>query len=302
MHSVWELTRKTIQSFAEDDCPDRAAIISYYALFSIFPLILGLIAIAAFLLEETTVQAQILEAVSQVFPGSGDLVSSNIDEVVALRGSVGVVSILSLLWSGTSVFSAIRRSLNQAWGIDRERPLVEQKLLELAMIGIVGLLFVASVASTAFFNLVWQLLPPSLHLVEGFGKNALAGLLPLLFSFAIFVILYRFMPNTKVTFGDIWPGALLATVLFEAAKSLFTWYLAHFANYSLVYGTLGTVIAFLFWAYISAVVLLLGAELAVEYSQLIDSQRHRKLAQQISMPRVDSPRGANRTNERSEAR
>lgn len=282
MHPWLELARKTLQSFMDDDCPDRAAIISYYALFSLFPLILGLIAVATFLLEAATVQARILDFVAQIIPGSEDLVSSNIQNVLASRGTIGVISIVSLLWSATGVFSAIRRSLNQAWGVERERPLIQQKLIEFGMIAGVGVLVAASVAATAIFDLVWQALPPGLQFVGGIGKNAAATLLPVFLSYVSFVVLYRFVPNTRVTLGEIWLGAIVATVLFEGAKSLFTWYLTHFANYSIVYGTVGAAIALLFWAYVSAAILLLGAELSAEHSRLIESQNHRKLARQIA--------------------
>lgn len=99
------------------------------------------------------------------------------------------------------------------------------------------------------------------------------ALLPLAFSFVIFALVYRFVPNDRISWRDVWPGALLAAFLFEVAKNAFAWYLANFANYSLVCGSLGAVIAFLFWSYLSALILLLGAELASEYSRLLGLHR-----------------------------
>ena len=88
----------------------------------------------------------------------------------------------------------------------------------------------------------------------------------------LFALVYRYVPHTRLTWGDVWPGAGLAAVLFEASKNLFAWYLASFANYSLVYGSLATVIVFLLWTYISALVLLVGAEFAAVYTRLFGSQ------------------------------
>ena len=251
-----------------------AAGIAYYALFSVFPLLLGLIALLGLLLEPTQVQKRLLEMTSQVFPASADLVSQNIEAVVASRGAIGLISVLGLFWSASALFAAIRKSLNRAWNVERERPFLKQKLIELSMAAGVGALFLLSVTITAVIGVAWQLLPPQVRMSEESGLWRLtAGLLPLVFSLILFAMVYRYVPNTKLTWGDVWPGAALAAVLFEAAKNLFAWYLASFANYSLVYGTLATVIVFLLWTYISALVLLAGAELAAAYTRLFGSQR-----------------------------
>lgn len=245
-----------------------AAVIAYYTLFSLFPLLLGLIAILGLFLEGPEVQRRLLEMASQVFPASRDLVAENIEAVVASRGVIGLFSIGGLLWSATSVFAAIRKSLNRAWNTEGKRPLVQQKLLELAMVASVGLLFLVSVMATAFFSFVRQFMPTDLSAMErNLAWGAVTGLLPGLVSFVTYSLLYRFVPDTEVSWADVWPGALLAAALFEAAKDLFAWYLADFANYPLVYGSLGAVIAFLFWAYLSALILLLGAELSAEYAK-----------------------------------
>ncbi len=278
MRSIWQLVSSAFRSFGDDDCPDRAAIIAYYALFSIFPLLLGLIALAGFVLQESAVQAQVLGAMAHLLPGSIDLLSTNLEGIVAARGTIGVVSLVGLLWSATSVFSAIRRALNLAWNVESERPLVAQKLLELGLVFGVGLLVLGSVVATAIFDLAWALLPPALQFVTGFGHTAVANLLPVALSYASFLVLYRLIPNTRVEWADIWLGALVAAFLFEAAKRGFGWYLTHFANYSEVYGSLGAVIAFLFWAYVSALILLFGAELAAEHARMRAAESHHRLA------------------------
>ena len=265
---------ETVRDFLRDDCTSMAAGIAYYALFSIFPLLLGLIALLGLLLEPTQVQKRLLEMTSQVFPASADLVSQNIDAVVAARGAIGLFSILGLFWSASAIFAAIRKSLNRAWNVERDRPFLKQKLIEFSMAAGVGVLFLLSVTITAVFGVAWQLLPPQVSMLKESGLWRLAaGLLPLVFSFMLFAMVYRFVPNVTLTWGDVWPGAALAAVLFETAKNLFIWYLASFANYALVYGSLATVIVFLLWTYISALILLAGAEFAAVYTRLFGSQR-----------------------------
>jgi membrane protein len=81
-------------------------------------------------------------------------------------------------------------------------------------------------------------------------------------TFVAFSLLYRYIPDVKHGLHDVWPGAVVAALLFEAAKHGFTVYVANFSRYELVYGALGAVMLFLLWIYLSAMILLLGAELA----------------------------------------
>jgi membrane protein len=104
--------------------------------------------------------------------------------------------------------------------------------------------------------------------VIGTALDVGARLLAFLPSFAIFLILYKFIPNTKTYWRYVWPGALLAAVLFEISKSLFILYLDRFATYELVYGSIGSVIALLFWIYVAAFILILGAEFSAEYGRM----------------------------------
>ena len=87
-------------------------------------------------------------------------------------------------------------------------------------------------------------------------------------TLAVFLLIYKFMPNTRTYWRYIWPGAVVGAVLFEAAKNLFIVYLSRFASFENVYGSLTPVIVLLLWAYISALILILGAELSSEYGRM----------------------------------
>ena len=84
----------------------------------------------------------------------------------------------------------------------------------------------------------------------------------------VFLMLYKFVPNTKTYWRYIWVGALIAAMLFEITKNLFIWYLNTFTNFDNVYGTLASVVIFLLWAYLSGLILILGAELSSEYGRI----------------------------------
>ena len=84
----------------------------------------------------------------------------------------------------------------------------------------------------------------------------------------LFLLIYKFMPNTKTYWRYIWPGAIVAAVLFEVTKNVFIIYVNRFANFENVYGSLAPVIAMLLWAYVGSLILILGAEISSEYGRL----------------------------------
>jgi len=264
------LARRTVQDFIEDDCPHLAAAIAYYSLFSLFPLLLGLIAVLGFTVGSPSVQNELTAQVVSYLPGSRELIATNLQRVVQAREEVGLVAVLGFLWSATAVFAAVRKALNAAWDIDRARPLLQQKLLDLAMVGGVGLLFALSTALTALYRLLrqWQL--PFVGL-QPFGNDllraAVGATLPIALTFLVFLLVYKIVPYTTVAWSSAALGAALATPLFELVKNLFVWYAQTFGRYELVYGSLGAVIGFLTWVYLSALILLLGAELGAEHGK-----------------------------------
>ena len=93
--------------------------------------------------------------------------------------------------------------------------------------------------------------------------------LSFVFNLAIFLSLYKILPNTRTHWRYIWPGALVAALLFEGSKFLFVLYLDNFATFNAVYGSIGSVIALLLWAYVSAFILILGAEMSSEFGRMI---------------------------------
>ena len=89
-----------------------------------------------------------------------------------------------------------------------------------------------------------------------------------LIACGIFLGIYKYIPNTQTRWRDIWLGALMAAALFEIAKNLFVWYLENFGQYDQVYGAIASVIVLMLWAYVSAFVLIVGAEVASEYGRI----------------------------------
>ena len=178
---------------------------------------------------------------------------------------MSILSIVILFWGASALFGSISLAINRAWNITKYRHLYIRKASEIGMVFGTGILFLLSLGASTFITFMDNTLNlPDLNMTIIYtGAKLIAFLLIL----TIFLFLYKFVPNTKTRWRDIWPGALLAAFFFEIARTLFIFYLEHFANYQLIYGTISSFIVLLVWIYYSAFILILGAEFTFQYSR-----------------------------------
>jgi membrane protein len=266
---VPSLLVRTAIAFDLDDGPLVARSIAYYALFSVFPAILTLIVVASSVLESEEVQESVMAVVSRAMPIVADVVAVNIERLLDMRETVGLLALVGLLWSASGVFSGLYRAVNRAWGIPKSQLVLSDRLYGLVMMFAVGtfLLLAMSIGPALSLAQAWR--PPLMRWQPGIEEaaNWLSALVPPLLSVSAFILMYRTMPRTKVMWRDVWLGGLVAGLIWEAGKQIFEWYVLNVAVYNLIYGSVGAVIAFLLWSYLSAQILLLGAEFTAEYSR-----------------------------------
>ena len=201
-----------------------------------------------------------------------NVVIDTIQGVSDVSGALTIVGLVGMAWSASAMFGAIRKSLNIAWDTDVHRPVVQQKLVDLGMVLGLGTLLGLSIAGTTALRTLQTLSDDALGPLStgtGFFWLVLPLFLPAVLSFSVFLLVYRYVPNVQTKVGDVWPGALLATVLFELLKNGFAFYIANFNNYAGAYGALGGILLFMLWAYLTANILLIGAELAAEYPRVL---------------------------------
>ncbi len=253
----------------------RAAAISYFGLISFFPLVLVLITIISYFLEVPVAQKQVLDFILTSAPTAGDLVRGNMEQILRYRNTIGLVAIAGFFWSASAIFSTIDLALNRIWDVDVLRPYWRSKLLAILVVIAIGGLSMASMLTTASVNLFRGVVLPflSAQFDVSLGPWRMVVLSnPYLTNFLLFMFVYGVFPHTRVNWLHIWPGALLAAIAWEQAKTLFTDYLATFGSYNLVYGSVGTIIALMVWFYLSATILLMGAEISAAYSQAVRRQ------------------------------
>lgn len=242
-----------------------AAGMSYYALFSVFPTAIVLAAIAGFVLDDPGAREEAVNFLLEELPLSDDQgrndIESLLDGVTRNSGALGLVGLLALLISASALISAARNSVNVAFEEEARRGALRGKGLDLLLILGVGLLFVLSFAVTLFGQLDIELDGRVGDAIKAM-VDATGVLLPIALAALVFGVLYTVLPTRRPPLRDVWPGVAVAAVGYELLKSGFSFYLENFANYSAVYGSLGAVIAFMFFVYLASLVFLLGAEMA----------------------------------------
>jgi len=242
-----------------DHAKDMAASIAYFSFFSLFPLLLGVIAGASFFFDSDEIRNRLHDVLVAALPGSSGFVRENVDALTRLRGAAGVASVAGLLWSARKMFGAVSRGINDALGLQSTRSVFLSPLRYLLMaLTVSGLLFFAMAIPTILEFTNQFDLGLLLNSLLGFAGGHLTSYL---FVFTILSLLYRFVPFEKPSWKDVVPGALFAALLLELGKTGFVFYIDHVADLEAVYGSLSSIIVLLLWLYFAARVLLLGSEI-----------------------------------------
>jgi membrane protein len=266
-----EIVSGAIRSFGKARGAEAAAGLAYYALFSLFPLLLALVAIGSTFLESQEVMEQVTALISEAIPVSDALVEQNFEQVLSLRGAVGLAGLVGTLWSASGAFASLSRNINRAWtGAEPRNPL-QSRLVALTMIGTLLLLLLLSVAFSTTLSTLSRLEIPLLGSVSIYQAplwTLLSNLVPFAVTLLLFMLLYRWVPRVDVPWRAAFWAALVVAAAWEVAGNAFAWYVGSgMSSYQVVYGSLGTVVALLFWIYLSSWIILFGAHLSAAIGQ-----------------------------------
>jgi len=259
----------TVNEFLNRNCPHISGAISFYALFSFFPLVLAVISIASFVSGSEQQQNRLAQDIAEVVPVSTEFVSETVQGVVSARAITGIASLVGLLWAASAAFGAVRKGINAAWGIKKTRPFLRERMMDFTLVLGAGVLLMGALFLTPLFTFLKEItdaVAPEAGLATNFFWSLVTQVLTPVLSFLTFLLLYRFLPNTKVRMADVWLGALMSAIAFEGAKWGFVWYVKTFPVYNAVYGTVGAIMALLTWVYVSAIILLFGALVTSRYA------------------------------------
>ncbi|MGH2601249.1 MAG: YihY/virulence factor BrkB family protein [Dehalococcoidia bacterium] len=280
-----DLLVRTVQAFTERRGTTYAAAMSYYTLFSFLPLLIFVLSIVGIILRNPETQESVTRYVLDALPTG---LSAEVRQTVAVgvqdlldrisrteHGLLGVIALLGMAWSASTMFTALRRALNAAFGIPDRRSAVKGKAWDLA--GVLGvlvlvpltLLFAALVylivlfvagLSTYLTRLIFSDDPFS-GLPTNEATRLLSQVLSYATSFVVMLAIYRFAPDKHLSIRLLWPAAALAALGLEVVKVGFGIYLRRFGGFEAVYGALGTAAGFLIFVYIVAAIVIFVAVL-----------------------------------------
>ena len=261
--------KRTVREFREDELSDRAAALTYYGVLAIFPAILALVSVLGLLGKSAT--QPLIDNLGKVAPGPAkDIFTGAITNLQKSRSTGGVLLVVGLLvalWSASGYVAAFMRASNAIYEIGEGRPIWKKGPVRLG----VTLVLVVMLAISALAVVLTGTLAKQVGDTLGIGHTAVTvwdiAKWPVLLVIVslMFAILYWAAPNVRQP-GFRWmsPGGMLAVVVWIIASAAFAFYVANFANFNKTYGTLGGIITFLVWLYISNIAVLLGAEFNAE--------------------------------------
>jgi YihY family inner membrane protein len=242
-----------------------AAAVAYFAFLSIFPLVLLVVSISSLWLGRLVTENQIIEQLEFIAPALGQLLGRNIDEILQSRGTVSGLALLGLIWSASSIFYMLNRSQSMIWQFDKGPSTWKRRgLAILIVLAITGpLLFLGSFAGS-MLDSIRELIPDSIFALQ----HELTLLVSIIMDILMFFVLYILFPHGSSSWKDCIPGAILAGLLWEAAKKAFLLFITSYLTSSnLVYGSLASIIAFMTWVYFSCVIFFFGGYFNYHYHQ-----------------------------------
>ena len=273
MKKYFTLFKQTITEFSQDKVPRLGAALAYYTIFSLAPLLLIVIAIAGLAFGHDAAQNKIFEQLKGVM---GPATAGNVQEMVknAAKPKSGTVAtvlgLVTLILGASGVFGQLKDALNTIWDVEPRKGsgvllIIKDRFLSFAMVFGIGFLLLVSLvidtAITAMGTYATGHLP---------GGEALWHIVELGFSFCVIAVLmamiFRFLPDLKIEWRDVWLGAMLTSFLFVLGKFALGIYFAKSAVGS-SFGAAGSLVIVLLWVYYSAQILLFGAEFTQVYTR-----------------------------------
>jgi membrane protein len=263
---------RAVEDMFTDRCTQYAAAIAYRVLFSLFPLTIALVSIFGLVLQDDELRQQVIDELIDFLPvsesGQTD-VQQSIEEIATPLSAIGLISLVALLWGASGMMASIRLGLEAAMKVDRGRPAARAKLVDFILIAAAGVLVLLIVGISAFGAFFSELVdrftewaniatPSGILLRDGIQLTAIA---------VTVLLLYRFVPARKIRRRGALAGAILTAVGVWGSTKVLAIVFADFSRYNVIYGSLAGVMTFLFFVYVVAWILLLGAEFAHAWSQ-----------------------------------
>jgi membrane protein len=290
MRGLWLLVRETIDGWQRDNVTRLSAALAFYTIFSLAPLLIivvGLVDVAIHQVVALEIGVQIDRA------GVQDRIAIEVQDLIGPRGEAlvrtifedsegaeagrlaAIIGAVTLLVGATGVFAELQAALNKVWKVESPAltgvfTLVRARLLSFAMILIIGFLLLVSlllsVILSALSDYLIVLMPEMLYLMSFLNFT-----LSIIIITVLFAMIYKYLPDARITWRDVWIGSFVTALLFTLGKTLIGIYLGN-APFGAAYGAASSLAIILVWVFFSAQIVLLGAEFTEVYSRRYGSR------------------------------
>jgi len=275
------IIRDTIERFSNNHAVEGSASIAFFTIFGVPPLLIVLVTVASYYLEIPDIQDWIIQFIRDIVPIPADLIIEFIEGVLNQRGAVGVIGLIGLAWASSGVLMTLTANINRAWPTAKVRNVVEKRMVAFLMIGAFILFIAASSVLSTIIAFFLQFEIPLIHISPPIG--IITDLVSYLLRFMLFFALYFFVPKTKVKKRAAFAAAIFASFAWEITAYGFRWYFqSGLSNYNLLYGSLGTLVALMFWIYLDCLILVFGAY----FSAAIINRNHYNLTTESPNSRI----------------
>jgi len=289
---VTQLICRTVMKWQQDECLEMGAALAYYAIFSLFPLLLLILSIVGSILPNTVAYDQILIVARDVLPPAAfQVVQTTLIEFTAGSTSASIIGFGILLFTASGFFGALSRSFDKIWrvtpkhqeggnALDAVLHLLGQRLFAFVLVmASTSLIFVSLLSNIAIATLLRLLEQFSAHItIVTINQAQLLPWLRLGVSFivlmAVVMVLFRVLPSTRVRWRDVWPGAVATVVLWLVLQQLIANSVVSLGSRFHSYGVVGGVMVLMLWIYLTSQIFFLGGELTYVYAHMFGSRRH----------------------------
>ncbi|HEY3250330.1 MAG TPA: YihY/virulence factor BrkB family protein [Ignavibacteria bacterium] len=292
MKIIWELVKQTFLELIDDKVFKMAAALSYYAAFSLGPLLIIMIAIAGFFFGEEAARAGIIKEIRNLIGNDG---AQMIETIIkgAANTTQGIfatfLGIIFLVLGAIGVFLELEESLNIIWGVELKPGrgiwgFIKNRLISFSMVIAVGFLLIVSLIINSSITLLNN------YFSQAFGEIIiLTQLLNMFGSFIVitllFALIFKYLPDAIIPWKYVWLGAMMTSVLFSAGKYLIGLYLGS-SSYSSSYGASASLVIIFIWIYYSGLILYFGAELTQVYFKKFSQKELKPDIDGILVPKV----------------
>lgn len=253
----------------ENETTALAAQLSYFLILSVFPFLIFLLTLVTF---TPLTQQHILQELSLLLPDTAfSLVRQIVNEVFdASNATLLSVGFLATLWTASRSTFAIIRGINKAYGARETRSFIKLNVIGIIITLALAVIIIFTLSLLVFGRAIGVMAFEFLGMGDAFRLiwPFLRYVIPLLIIFAVFSFLYVYSPNVPLGFKNVYKGAIFATLGWILASQAFAYYVNNFGQYTRTYGSLGGIIVFLLWLYISSLVVLLGGEINATLVQI----------------------------------